>query len=403
MTAYTRVLRTTAVAVLAVALAACGKKDAAPAEAPANGGMPPLDVNVSQVVSKEVTEWDDFTGRFVAVDTVDIRPRVAGYLTKVAFKEGEEVKKGDLLFEIDAREYEATLARAQADAERARTRVALAKTVIDRSDKLVKARALSGEEYDARVAEHKQARADLGAMEAAVTQAKLSVGFTQIKAPIDGRMGVAMITVGNLVDPTAKLSTLVSLNPIYVYFEGDERTFLDYQGMARRGERENSRLVRSPVHIGLANEEGFPHSGELDMIDNQLDPGTGTMRARAVIDNTDRLFTPGLFARVQLVGSAKKQALLIHEQAVLTDQDRKYVYVVGEGNKAMRKDVVLGARVDGLLIVESGLEASDKLVVNGVKKIFFPGQDLKPIEVPMTEPNRVAVPAQAPAEAAAKG
>jgi len=402
MTAYTRVLRTTAIALLTLAMAACGKVEA-PAEAPANGGMPPLEVNVAQVVSKEVTEWDDFTGRFVAVDTVDIRPRVAGYLTKIAFKEGEEVKKGDLLFEIDAREYQASLARARADAERARTRVALAKTVLERSDKLVKARALSGEEYDARVAEQKQASADLGAMQAAVTQAELSVGFTEIRAPIDGRMGVALITPGNLVDASSKLGTLVSLHPIYVYFEGDERTFLDYQGMARRGERENSRLVRSPVHVGLANEEGFPHSGELDMIDNQLDPGTGTMRARAVLDNTERLFTPGLFARVQLVGSAKKQALLIHEQAVLTDQDRKYVYVVGPENKAMRKDVVLGARIEGLQIVESGLEAGDRLVVNGVRKIFFPGQDLKPIEVPMNEPNRIAAPGQAPAEAAAKG
>jgi multidrug efflux system membrane fusion protein len=399
------IARTALMAATLALLSACGGGgDQAPAEPPANGGMPPLEVNVAQVVSKEVTEWDEFTGRFAAVDMVDIRPRVAGYLTRVAFEEGAEVKKGDLLFEIDAREYEATLARALADVERAKTRVALAKSVIERSEKLVKARALSGEEYDARVAEHQQARADLGAMQAAAAQARLTVSFTRITAPIDGRIGVAMVTPGNLVDPAVKLSTLVSLNPIYVYFEGDERTFLDYQGMARRGERESSREVRSPVHVGLANEEGYPHDGELDMVDNQLDPGTGTMRARAVLDNTERLFTPGLFARVQLVGSAKKQALLIHEQAVLTDQDRKYVYVVGEGNKAMRKDVVLGTRVDGLLIVESGLDAGDQLVVNGVRKIFFPGQDLKPVDVPMNEPNQVvteAPPAAAPE--AAKG
>lgn len=401
MTASPSLLRVSVLAVTLLLAACGGGGEAPPAEPPANGGMPPLEVNVAQVVSKEVTEWDEFTGRFAAVDTVDIRPRVSGYLTRVAFQEGAEVKKGDLLFEIDAREYEAALQRALADVERAKTRVALAKSVIERSEKLVKARALSGEEYDARIAEHKQAKADLGAMEAAAAQARLTVSFTRITAPIDGRISVAMVTPGNLVDPTAKLSTIVSLNPIYVYFEGDERTFLDYQGMARRGERESSRNVRSPVHVGLANEEGYPHTGELDMVDNQLDPGTGTMRARAVLDNTERMFTPGLFARVQLVGSAKKQALLIHEQAVLTDQDRKYVYVVGEGNKATRKEVVLGARVDGLLIVESGLAASDQLVVNGVRKIFFPGQDLKPVTVPMSEPNTVvSAPAEAPAAAA---
>ena len=404
MTASPALLRVSAL-IATLLLAACGGGggDAPPGEPPANGGMPPLEVNVAQVVAKEVTEWDEFTGRFAAVDTVDIRPRVSGYLTRVAFKEGAEVKKGDLLFEIDAREYEATLQRALADVERAKTRVALASSVIARSEKLVKARALSGEEYDARVAERSQARADLGAMEAAAAQARLTVSFARITAPIDGRISVAMVTPGNLVDSTSKLSTIVSLNPIYVYFEGDERTFLDYQDMARRGERESSREVRSPVHVGLANEEGYPHNGELDMVDNQLDPSTGTMRARAVLDNTARMFTPGLFARVQLVGSAKKQALLIHEQAVLTDQDRKYVYVVGEGNKAMRKEVVLGARVDGLLIVESGLAASDQLVVNGVRKIFFPGQDLKPVSVPMSEPNTVVAAPASPAETPAEG
>ncbi len=403
MSAYPALMRISVVVVTLLFVACGGGGEAPPGEPPANGGMPPLEVNVAQVVAKEVTELDEFTGRFAAVETVDIRPRVSGYLTRVAFEEGAEVKKGDLLFEIDAREYEATLQRALADVERARTRVALAKSVIARSEKLVKARALSGEEYDARIAEQSQARADLGAMEAAAAQARLTVSFARITAPIDGRIGVAMVTPGNLVDPTTRLSTIVSLNPIYVYFEGDERTFLDYQGMARRGERESSREVRSPVHVGLANEEGYPHNGELDMVDNQLDPGTGTMRARAVLDNTERLFTPGLFARVQLVGSAKKQALLIHEQAVLTDQDRKYVYVVGAGNKATRKEVVLGSRVDGLLIVESGLAASDQLVVNGVRKIFFPGQDLKPVTVPMSEPNTVVAAPAAPAEAPAKG
>ncbi len=362
--------------------------------------MPPTEVNVATVISKEVTEWDEFNGRFVAVESVQIRPRVAGYITRIAFDEGAEVKKGDLLIEIDDREYRATLARAQAELTRAQARAVKAEREVERGRKLVAARAMSGEEWDAKNAELDQAKADIAAMQAAAAQARLNVDFSRVTAPIDGRVGAAEITAGNLVDPSAVLTRMVSLDPIYVVFEGDERTFLRYQDRIRSGARPSARGDGNPVRVGLTDEDGFPHQGTLDFVNNQLDPGTGTILVRAVLSNAERRFTPGLFARVQLVGSAVHPALLIHDQAVLTDQDRKYVYVVGDGDTAMRKDVVLGAAVDGLRIVESGLAADDKVVVNGMKKIFFPGAPLQPVEVPMTEPNKVVA---APATAAEAG
>lgn len=355
--------------------------------------MPPTPVNVAEVVNRPVTEWDEFNGRFVAVERVDIRPRIQGYITRIAFTEGAEVTKGDLLVEIDDREYRAALNRAEAEVKRAQTRVVRAERDIERGRKLVAAKAMSTEEWDQREAELAQAKADVAAMQAAAAQARLNVDFTRVTAPISGRVGAAMITSGNLVDPSALLTTMVSLDPIQVYFEGDERTFLRTRG--------EGKAIGRPVRIGLADEQGYPHEGVLDFVDNQLDPATGTIRARARLANPERRFTPGLFARVQLTGGAERQALLIHDQAVLTDQDRKYVYVVGEGNTALRKDVVLGSSVDGLRIVESGLAAGDRVVVNGMKKIFFPGAPLQPMTVPMDAPNTVVE--QAPAQGAQAG
>lgn len=379
-------------------LAACGGGGGAP-----EGGMqmPPTEVNVAQVVSRNVTEWDEFNGRFAATDSVEIRPRVAGYITRIAFREGAEVSKGEVLVEIDDREYKAALARVQADLNRAQTRVKLAERDLERGRKLVAAKAMSGEEWDQKSAELDQARADVVAARAAVDQARLNMDFTRVTAPISGRVGAAMITEGNLVDPSAMLTTLVSLDPIYVYFEGDERTFLRYQDLIREGDRPSARDGGNPVRVGLTNESGFPHEGVLDFVDNQLNPSTGTIRVRAKLDNAERRFTPGLFARVQLIGSAVHPAILIHDQAVLTDQDRKYVYVVGENNTAQRKDVTLGTLVDGLRIVTSGLDASDRVVINGTKKIFFPGAPLNPVDVPMNAPNTIVeqAPPNAPANA----
>jgi multidrug efflux system membrane fusion protein len=352
--------------------------------------MPPQPVNVAAVVARDIAEWDEFSGRIEAIDHVEIRPRVSGYLKAVHFEEGSEVAKGDLLFTIDDREYLAAAASARAQVVRAQTRVELAKQELARSEKLLTARAASLEEVEQRRGELRQAEADVAAMRAAQTQAELNVEFSRITAPIDGRVGAALIRPGNLLTAgQSLLTTQVSIDPVHVHFSGDERMYLKYQNLARDGLRPSSRDARNPVRVGLSNEDGFPHEGEMVFVDNVIDAATGSIQAKALLENADRVFTPGLFARVQLLGSATHPALLIHDQAVLTDQDRKYVFVVGEGNAAQRKDVSLGGKVDGLRIVESGLDPTDRVVVNGMKKIFFPGAPLQPVEVPMDAPNTI--------------
>jgi membrane fusion protein, multidrug efflux system len=351
--------------------------------------MPPTPVNVAAVVARDVAEWDEFSGRIEATDTVEVRPRVTGYLAGVHFTEGGMVRKGDLLFTIDDREYKAAEATARADVASAESRVDLASREAARSQRLIAAKAVSAGELESRQAT-KQAEADLQSARARLDQARLNLEFTRITAPISGRVGAALVKPGNLVAPgQVLLTTVVSIDPVHVVFQGDERVYLRYQQMARDGTRSSSRDAANPVRVGLANEVGFPHEGRMDFVDNAFNAGTGTIVGRAVLPNADGVFTPGLFARVQLLGSGTHPALLIHDQAVLTDQDRKYVYVVGANNGAERRDVTLGASVDGLRIVESGLKAGDRVVVNGMKKIFFPGAPLQPIDVPMTEPNQL--------------
>ncbi|MCQ4165992.1 efflux RND transporter periplasmic adaptor subunit [Tahibacter harae] len=379
---------------LGLALAGCSKSGGAPPQ------MPPPQVNVAAVVQKDVTLWDEFTGRIEAVDKVEVRPRVAGYLEKVNFEEGHDVKKGELLFQIDDREYRAAHARAVAEVERARSRAALAQRQLERSRQLVSNKLVARNDLDLREDELAQAQADVKATQAAAEQARLNLDFTRITAPIDGRVGKALVTQGNLVAPgSSLLTTVVSMDPVYVSFEGDENTYLRYQGLDRQGERQSSRIASNPVRMGLADEQGYPHEGVMNFVDNELDAGTGTIRARAVFSNKDGLFTPGLFARIRLLGSGAQSALLINDRAVLTDQDRKFVYVIGPENKALRRDVKLGAAVDGLRIVTDGLAANDRVVVNGVQKVFFPGMPVAPLDVPMDKPEQ-APPAVASAGAA---
>lgn len=368
-------------ALAAAAIAACSSQ-AAPGE---GAGMPPPpEVSVATVLSKSVRQWDDFTGRVSAIETVELRPRVSGYVERVAYQEGREVKKGDLLFVIDQRRYRAELARAQADLERARSEARLAQSQDARAQTLLEAKAISREEFDTRKAATAQGNAGVRAAEAAVASAQLDLQFTQVRSPIDGRAGRAVVTEGNLAQADSTLlTTLVSQDPMYVYFESDEQSFLRYQELARKGERENN---KNPVRVGLASEQGYPHEGTVDFIDNQVDPATGTIRARAVLPNPDRVFTPGLFARVQLEGSAEFKAMLIDDKAVLTDQDRKYVYVLGPKNAAVRKDVVLGRMIGGLRVVEKGLAANDKVIVHGVQKVFFPGMPVAPKTIAMGDP-----------------
>jgi multidrug efflux system membrane fusion protein len=365
---------------LALLLSACGQGGGAPQ-------MPPPAVNVAQVVSKPITEWDQYNGRIAATDSVEIRPRVTGYLAGVHFREGGAVARGALLFTIDDREYRAALDSARANSARAATRVEVARLEFARSEKLKAARAVSEEELESRRGELQQAEADLQAARAQERQAALNVEFTRITAPIAGYVSSAAVRPGNLVAAgTTLLTKVVSVDPVYVEFEGDERMYLKYQDMARRGERPSSRDAPNPVRVGLADEQGYPHAGKMVFLDNALDPATGTIRARAVLSNKDHVFTPGLFARVQLLGSGSHPGLLIHERALLTDQDRKYVYVVGADNRAMRKDVTLGTQFEGLRVVLSGLVPTDRVVVNGVRKIFFPGMPVAPALVPMDQP-----------------
>jgi len=355
-------------------------REAAPGEA----GMPPPEVSVAQVASRDVRQWDEFTGRVSAVETVELRPRVSGYVERVAYQEGQEVRKGDLLFLVDQRSYRAAFDRARAELEHARSEARLAASEYARAQTLVDLRAISREEFDARKAAATQGNASVRAAEAALDRARLDLEFTEVRAPIDGRAGRALVTIGNLAQAdTTLLTTLVSLDPVHVYFEADEQTYLRYNELARRGEHAAS---DNPVRIGLANETGFPHAGTLDFIDNQVDAGTGTIRARAVVPNRDRAFTPGLFARVQMADSGRVNALLIDDKAVLTDQDRKYVYVLGPGNTAVRRDVELGRMADGLRVVTSGLERGDKVIVHGVQKVLVAGMPVTPQLIAMGDP-----------------
>lgn len=374
---------------LAAALAtACSSNASDGADA-----MPAPEVSVARVLEREVHQWDDFTGRVAAVETVELRPRVSGYVQRVAFEEGQLVRKGDLLFEIDPRPYRAALARAEAELVRARSEARLAAAQHERAQALVEARAISREEFETRNAANAQGHAAVRAAEAAVAAARLDLQFTQVRAPIDGRAGRALVTVGNLAQADATvLTTVVSQDPVHVYFEADEQTWLRYSRDAGSGRDGDGRVVR----VGLAGEDGLPHAGTLDFIDNQVDPATGTIRARAVLRNPDGLFTPGLFARVQLAGAQQTRALLVDDKAVLTDQDRKYVWVLGEDDTAQRRDVELGRVIeDGLRVVRAGLSPEDRVIVSGVQRVFMPGMPVAPTEVAMAPAGDADVVAQA--------
>ncbi|MCW0974422.1 efflux RND transporter periplasmic adaptor subunit [Pantoea agglomerans] len=337
-----------------------------------NAAPPPPEVSAAPVLIKPVSQWDNFNGRVEAVQSVQLRPRVSGYIDAVNYREGDEVRKGQVLFTIDDRSYRAALEQAKAELARARSQASLARSESGRSEKLIGTQAISREAWEQRRSAASQAQADVLAAEAAVDMAQLNLDFTRVTAPIDGRASRAMITAGNLVtagDSASVLTTLVSQQQMYVYFDVDENTFLNYQAMARQGQQRHA----LPVEIALVGEQGFPHQGKIDFLDNQLTASTGTIRMRALLDNQQRQFTPGLFARVRLPGSAQFEAVLIDDKAVLTDQDRKYVYVVDGEGKAQRRDIQPGAMVDGLRIVKSGLQSGDKVITAGLQKVFMPG------------------------------
>ncbi|HHT0199513.1 TPA: efflux RND transporter periplasmic adaptor subunit [Klebsiella oxytoca] len=344
-------------------------------------------VSAADVVVKSISQWDSFNGRIEAVESVQLRPRVSGYIDKVNYVDGQEVKKGEVLFTIDDRTYRAVLEQAQATLARAKTQASLARSEANRTDKLINTNLVSREEWEQRRAAATQAQADIRAAQAAVDAAQLNLDFTKVTAPIDGRASRALITSGNLVtagDSASVLTTLVSQKTVYVYFDVDESTYLHYQHLARSGQGASSNHLALPVEIGLVGEEGYPHQGKVDFLDNQLTPSTGTIRMRALLDNAQRQFTPGLFARVRLPGSAEFNATLIDDKAVLTDQDRKYVYVVDKDGKAQRRDITPGRLAAGLRIVHKGLNPGDRVIVDGLQKVFMPGMPVNAKTVAMT-------------------
>lgn len=384
---------------VAVSLAGCDSANSKVPDAPAAGGPP---VSTAAVVEKQITETQEFSGRLEAIDRVEIRSRVNGFITSVNFKPGSEVKKGDVLFVIDPRPYQAEVERTEGAAASARAKAGLAKLELTRSEKLLAEKAIAQREYDEKAADMKGLEADARAAQASYDAAKLNLSYTRVESPISGRVSKAEITVGNLIDASAILTSVVSTDRIYASFDGDEDTYLRVAGTAQKG-------TPVTVKIGLANETGFPHEGKLEFVDNRLDPATGSVRMRATFANTERELVPGLFARVQLDGGngpkAQSSALLISDRAVGTDQSRKFVYVIGADNKAEYRAVKLGPAADGLRVVRDGLKAGEKIVVNGLQRVR-PGAAVTPQLVAMdfdpTAPAAPAKPAAKDAKIAAK-
>jgi RND family efflux transporter MFP subunit len=367
--------------VLALGIAGCARNEAATIAAAPQAPQ----VSVAEVVKRPVTDYDEFTGRFVAVERVEVRPRVSGYISNVSLTPGHEVKKGDLLFTIDPRPYEAALKGAKAELTRAKAQLVLARSERDRAVKLLEQHAISKEEFDSRVSGTEQGEAAVEAASAAVDNATLNLSWTRVESPIAGLVSREEVTAGNLVSAgQTLLTTVVSVDKIYVEFETDEQVYLKYAALTRAGERANSRNSHLPVWIGLADEKGTPHEGQMVFLDNALDAQTGTIRARALLDNADRRFTPGLFARVKLEGSAKYEAVLVNDSAIGTDQNVRYVFAVGPDNKVEYRQVKLGPVVDdGLRVVRDGLKPGEIVVVNGLQRVR-PGVTVAPQKIAMS-------------------
>jgi multidrug efflux system membrane fusion protein len=353
--------------VLAGLLAGCGEKPAPQAGAAA----PP--VTVAQPVKRTVTDWDEFTGRFDAIEEVQVRARVGGFVTNVEFKDGDMVHAGDLLYIIDPRPFEAVAEQADGQLSDARAKVELAKRDLDRGLALVQTSAVSEQLVDQRRQALQAAHAAVTQAEGALKAAQLNIEFTHVIAPIGGRVSRHLVSVGNLVQGSEGGSTLltsiVSLDPIYIYFDMDEATYLKYNRLWFEGKRPSSRDNPNPVQVALTGETKPSHDGKVDFLDNRLDVSTGTLRGRAVIPNKDLSILPGQFGRVRLIASAPYDALLIPDNAIATDQSRKIVFVVKEDNTAEARPVILGPLDEGLRVIREGLKADDRVVVDGLQRV----------------------------------
>ncbi|MCO5787342.1 efflux transporter periplasmic adaptor subunit [Pseudomonas sp. G11-1] len=367
---------------LLLVLAGCDARG----QAQDNATPPPPEVEVAEVNAEPVTIWGAFSGRVEAPQTVELRPRVSGYIDQVNFEEGELVSEGDVLFVIDPRPYKAHVQLAEAELARMRSQLTLASSEAARSEQLWERRAISREEFEQRNAAKTMAQAAVNSAAAALQSAQLDLEYTQIKAPVSGRIGRAEVTRGNLatIDATL-LATLVSVNPLYVYFESDQQTAQD-----------NPHGQAVPVRIGLSGQQDFPYRGQLDFVDNQYNARTGTLQYRAQVANPDGKLRPGQFARVEMPVANASAALLVDQKAVLTDQDRRYLYVLGDDNKVERRTVETGRRVGKLLVITAGLSEGERVVVNGLQKIAFPGMEVLPQRVAMRPDPAPMVVATAP-------
>jgi multidrug efflux system membrane fusion protein len=358
---------------LIVALIGCSWSHAAP---PA---MPPApQVSVAQVVVRKIQGWQDFTGRLEAVHSVDVRPRVSGHIEAVRFVEGARVKRDQVLFQIDSRSFREEVNRLSAELRRSESQLTLARANLQRGKRLLDEGAATAGQMDQLQAAEVGAAASLDGIRAALAQARLNLEFADVRSPIAGRVSNARITAGNLVSSADLLTRVVSDDPVYTYFDVDEASFLALTREQAGG--------KGAVQMGLSADVGYPYTGKLDFVDNQVDPRTGTIRARAVFANPDQRFTPGLFARVRVLTDGEFEALLIDEKALLTDQNRKYVYVLDANKRAQRRDVTLGRSVEGLRIVTEGLARGDRIIVQGIQKVFAPGMPVQAEEVAMVAP-----------------
>ena len=365
-------------AVVLALISGCGpKQQVAP---------PPPEVSAVQPVVKEVTEWDDFTGRLEPIKSVEVRARVSGWLDSIHFKDGQVVKTGDLLFVIDPRPYQAEAERTRADLQRAEAQRNLGLQNLQRAEKLVGGSVIAQEQFDTRRNEYEIAVANVLEAQATAKAAQLNLEFTQVKAPIDGRISRRFADEGNFITggsgQSTLLTTIVPFNPLYAIFDADERVVLKYTRLDLSGERRSSREAANPVRIALADEKEFSHEATMDFVDNRLDPQTGTLRARALVDNADGLLTPGLFVRVQLKGRGPYSALLIPDEAIGTDQSKRFVMVVDKEGLAQRRFITTGRLYEGLRAVEEGLTPEDRIIVSGLMRVR-PGM---PVKVKEAEP-----------------
>ena len=367
-------------------LAACGKP---PAGGHGGGQMPPAPVTLAPVEQKELVEWEEFTGRVEPVETVELKPRVSGYITQVHFQAGALVKKGDVLFTIDQRPFETRLRATGADVARADANAQAMKREFDRVKTLLEAKAIAPEQAETRESMHLQALASLEAAKAAQHSAEIEFEHSSVKAPISGRISRAITTTGNFVTAgNTLLTTIVTVDPVYVYADIDENSLLKLQAMQRSKTTFTNGDGRVPVELQLSNEKDFPHQGHIESFDNRLDASTGSMVLRAEFSNADNILTPGLFARIRIPMTGKYKALLVDEKSILTDQANKFVLGIDKTKTpavSVYKPIVIGPNIDGKRIIRSGLVAGDKIIVNGQARLPQPGMPVQPVEAAPTK------------------